>query len=644
MQELINEYYEEFKGIGARSIVRNGQVNDAFEIVVLKILYGRILDLTFDKDHIEDLEKYITTPPDSGIDIFIAKEEGDESFFDVIQVKNKALTESELRNAISTMERTISDFCSSPTNVSSESCRELLSASSLDSNNKRNCQYYVVHTGDLREFNGIKDSEHIITEVDLQILSRSKRDKVEEDTLSLAGADSFMQFGNPEDTQSAVVCNINGYDLAMLNNKYYSTEIGRNILFGHNLRESLNPKSSKSYNGMLMTIKNCPDNFWYYNNGITVVAEEVDPSTDEDGKTTINLKRFSIVNGAQTTSSLGLILQSAQRNRDTELENSLKKAYVIARILKVSDPDTENAVAIYNNTQNPITSRDMVANNKEQKTLYDKLLDASSYPPIFMEIRRGSKVPQSFNKLFVHRKTTNEGLAQLAFAGFFLQPFTAKDKKAALFNNDISQSTYNMNEIYHRVFNLNESDETQNGILFRKTKNEVDELLFSQQLYKEGKNYLKAKVQARLDDERQQYAHADADQKVSIQQRIDRDESMLETIGVCMFYFVTTYYEFNAQYGAPWNAKRYDFEKFYQDKSYRKEVVESVADFFLVRTVQFLISTAKENGKAGNINNWVRSATCQTKYLEALRSAIGYDMSLSSQYEDLMTKYKIVPL
>lgn len=643
MQNLIEQFYEEFKGVGAKAIVRNGQVNDAFEIVVLKILYGRLLDLTFDKEHIEELEKYITTPPDSGIDIFVQKEEGDEAFFDIIQVKNKSLTESELRDAITTMERTISDFCKSPLNVSSESCREMLSKSSLDTNCKKNCQYFVVHTGDLREFNGIKDNEHIINLIDLQILAKSKRDKVEDDSLSLAGKDSYMQFGNPKDDQSAVICNINGFDLAVLNNKYYSTEIGRNILFGHNLRESLNPKSSKSYKGMLETIKKCPDNFWYYNNGITIVAEEVKPKTDGEGKTSIRLKRFSIVNGAQTTSSLGLILQEATRNRDVELENSLKKAFVIARILKVNNPDTENAVAIFNNTQNPITSRDMVANNTEQRLLYEKLMDVS-YPQIFMEIRRGSKIPQSFNRAFVHRKTTNEGLAQLAYAGFFLQPFTAKDKKAALFNNDISQNLFTMNEIYHKVFNYDEVDDSACGILFRKTKNEIDELLFVQELYKEGKTYLKKKIQERLDGERVQYDSADSDQKIAIQTRIERDTGMLETIGVCMFYFVTTYYEFSAQYGNPWVAMRYDFEKFYQDKMYRKELVENIADFFLVKTVQFLLSTAKENGKSGNINNWVRSAMCQTKYLDALRSAIGFDMNLSSQYEELMKKYKVVPV
>jgi len=642
MQEQIQEYYEEFHGVGEPAIVRNNHVNDAFEVVVLKIMYERLLDITFDKDHIEDLQKYIIAPPDSGIDIFVQRGDMDDAVYDVIQVKNKALTESELRDAVTTMERTIADFCVSPVNVTSEYCRAILSASSLDKNSKKNCQYYVVHTGDTRDFNGIKDNEHVINLVDLEILAKCKRDKVEEDVLSITGEGGYMPFGNPEDKQSAIVCNINGYDLATLNNKYYSTEIGRNILFGHNLRESLNPKTSKSYAGMKKTVTTSPECFWYYNNGITIIAEEVETDKVED-ITSIHLKRFSIVNGAQTTSSLGLILQEAERNRDSATIDSLKKTYIIARILIVNDTQTENNVAIYNNTQNPITSRDMVANNPEQTALYDRLID-TTYPQIYMEIRRGAKIPQSFNKLFVHRKTTNEALAQLAYAGYFLQPFTAKDKKAALFNNDISQTQYTMNEIYHKVFNLDAEDENENGILLKKSKGEIDELLFSQELYKEGKTYLRSKIQERLDAERAQYeAESDPEQKNSIQTRIDRDSNMLEAIGVCMFYFVTTYYEFNAQYGSSWSTKRYDFEKFYTDKNYRREVVASFADFFLVRTVQVLLNTAKENGKAGNINNWVRSATCQTKYLEKLRSDIGYDMNLPTQYDELMRKYKVVP-
>lgn len=186
IDELIDEFFTLFEGKpSVNSIVRNNTRNDAFELVVLKILYGKILDLQFDIEHIDELAKYIIAPPDEKIDIFIEKESGDEQYFDVIQVKNTSLSESELKSAISDMERTISDFCKSPLNISSESCREILSSSNLGTINKTNCQYYVIHRGEKREFNGIKDNEHVLNLIDLNVLREGNQDKVEEDILSL---------------------------------------------------------------------------------------------------------------------------------------------------------------------------------------------------------------------------------------------------------------------------------------------------------------------------------------------------------------------------------------------------------------------------------------------------------------------------
>ena len=38
-------------------------------------------------------------------------------------------------------------------------------------NNKGNCRYYIVHIGDTREYNGIRDDEHILNLIDLKVLS-----------------------------------------------------------------------------------------------------------------------------------------------------------------------------------------------------------------------------------------------------------------------------------------------------------------------------------------------------------------------------------------------------------------------------------------------------------------------------------------
>jgi hypothetical protein len=111
IKELINAYYEEFHGLPSyRPIVRNNQINDAFELVVLKILFGKNLP-DFNRHNVTEFCKYIIAPPDNGIDIFYQHENGDDYAFDVIQVKNTSLDEAELRTAVLGMQRTIDDYC-----------------------------------------------------------------------------------------------------------------------------------------------------------------------------------------------------------------------------------------------------------------------------------------------------------------------------------------------------------------------------------------------------------------------------------------------------------------------------------------------------------------------------------------------------
>ena len=633
LKELQEQYYEEFKGLPSHSvIVRNGQKNDAFELVVLKVLYGKLLP-EFTKSNASVFANYIIAPPDNGIDIFFQHESGDEYSFDVIQVKNQELSESELKNCISGMERTIDDYCKDPKSVNSESCKSILSASSLDKSNKNKCTYYVVHAGDTDDFSGSNENEKVITLKNLDILYRNITEFVDSDELII---NTNMKYGNPDDNNGAIVCSINGFDLASLCNTYFSTEIGRNILFGSNLRESLITKKSKPYQSMSKTITENPENFWYYNNGITIIAKDI---IEKDDKSVV-LKGFSIVNGAQTTSALGLFLREAKKNHEETKISQLKNVYVLARILKVPGEKMRQDIAIYNNTQNPITSRDMVANRDEQKHLHSWLLD-DEYPQIFVEIRRGSQLPSDFNKAIVHRKTTNEELAQLVYASFLQRPFTAKDKKSALFNNDYTQSDYVINKIYHEVFNWDQTNHDNDGILFKKTKKEIDEVLFVQQLYKEAKRKSRDILRDRLlKAQNEKEAATTPEQIKNIDNRITGITLNLDTVGICMFYFIALYYEFKSQFEKD-PSKGYNFEKYYSDKQFRNAMIEDATNLFLNYTVKILVKTATENNKAANVNNWVRSAACETAFFDTLRAEINSDFEVEGKFDSFCDTYKI---
>lgn len=58
-------------------------------------MYGETLDCKISPENVDKISK-IVTPPDSGIDLFIETEDGDEYYYDIIQSKYK-LTEEEIR-------------------------------------------------------------------------------------------------------------------------------------------------------------------------------------------------------------------------------------------------------------------------------------------------------------------------------------------------------------------------------------------------------------------------------------------------------------------------------------------------------------------------------------------------------------------
>ena len=632
LSELQNQYYGEFKGLPSnKPIVRNGQINDAFELVVLKVLYGKLLP-DFCKENVSTFCNYIIAPPDEGIDIFFQHDNGDESTFDVIQVKNSDLSESDSKTCILKMERTIEDYCKDQRKINSDNCKDILSKSNLDKTNKNKCTYYVVHTGTVDDFSGSEENERVITIRGLEILYKNVSEYVDNDVLSMGAR---MKYGNPDNNSGAIVCSINGFDLARLCNTYYRTEAGRNILFGSNLRESLITKKSKPYLSMSKTVVECPEHFWYYNNGITIIAKDI----IEEGDDQLGIKGFSIVNGAQTTSALGLFLREAQKNSETDKIESLKKVYILTRILKVPDEKMRQDIAIFNNTQNPITSRDMVANRPEQKHLNEWLLDDTE-PQIYVEIRRGSHIPATINKGITHRITTNEELAQLVYASFKQSPFTAKDKKSALFNNDYTQTEYVINKIYHDVFNWDEADSSKNGVIFTKTKREIEEALFVQQLYKESKRVMRKTYNDRIIQAKERKeAATDADQIQKEEERIATNSLHLDTVGICMFYFIALYYEFKAQF--PTDARKiYDYERYYTDKDFRQDLIKNCTNLFLAYTVKILVKTATENGKAANVNNWVRSAACEPAFFKALRDDMASDFELEQKYFAFCENFK----
>ena len=97
IKKLIEDFYRNFAGLpNDKAIVRNNIPEDAFTLAILKVMYSEMLGYDIIPENIEKISKVIVAPPDSGIDIFIESEDGDEYYYDVIQAKYSKLTDEEI--------------------------------------------------------------------------------------------------------------------------------------------------------------------------------------------------------------------------------------------------------------------------------------------------------------------------------------------------------------------------------------------------------------------------------------------------------------------------------------------------------------------------------------------------------------------
>lgn len=120
--------------------------------------------------------------------------------------------------------------------------------------------------------------------------------------------------------------------------------------------------TGKVNRGIRDTLKEDPQRFMAYNNGIVIVADELSLGRTEDGGPGILwLKGMQIVNGGQTTAS---IYFTKKKNPEIDLKRVRIPAKVI--VLKSEDPVEEEAlisdISKFANSQNSVRQSDLSAN------------------------------------------------------------------------------------------------------------------------------------------------------------------------------------------------------------------------------------------------------------------------------------------
>lgn len=148
--------------------------------------------------------------------------------------------------------------------------------------------------------------------------------------------------------------------------KLFNTNIEMNVLY-ENVRGYI--LKSKYNSNILNTLRDEPSRFYFYNNGLTIVADDISAEkVNSNKKWKLTIDDFQVINGGQTLRTIHKFAKEHKENI-----NKLSDASVQIRIIKVNDNDLKSRISEYTNSQNTISVVDLKSMRKEQIDLEDYL-------------------------------------------------------------------------------------------------------------------------------------------------------------------------------------------------------------------------------------------------------------------------------
>ena len=213
-------------------------------------------------------------------------------------------------------------------------------------------------------------------------------------------------------------------EIRLMVNKY------QDKLFRKNVRNFLGKSTCNK--AIQETLKHEPENFWCYNNGMSILCDEASLNVE---KKFIRLVNPQIVNGCQTARSI-------ERYRG-ELRGD-----VLVRVIESKVHSFINSITRYQNSSNPVKARDFKSNDPVQVRLKHELRRRGHY----YEIKRGEEyrtmkkkfpaLKQEYPKAEEWGSISNEAVAKV-LAAVELSPATAAAKGSETFFDD---------DVYGRLF------------------------------------------------------------------------------------------------------------------------------------------------------------------------------------------------
>jgi len=169
--------------------------------------------------------------------------------------------------------------------------------------------------------------------------------------------------------------------------------------------------TGKVNKGIRDTLKNEPERFMAYNNGIVLIADDVGLDRTKDGSVGILwIKGMQIVNGGQTTASLYF---TQKKNPEVDLT----RVRIPAKIIVLKSKNTENEetlisnISKYANSQNSVKLSDLSANNPFHVEI--EKLASSTYCPNGIDRWFYERAAGSYNVMLARDGKTPAKLRQI---------------------------------------------------------------------------------------------------------------------------------------------------------------------------------------------------------------------------------------
>ncbi|PKL92205.1 MAG: hypothetical protein CVV21_05495 [Candidatus Goldiibacteriota bacterium HGW-Goldbacteria-1] len=226
-----------------------------------------------------------------------------------------------------------------------------------------------------------------------------------------------MDYKNDNAEFNAYVCNVETNIMRKMFVQF------KENLFSRNVRVFF--EKSKPNKAIQKTLEENPGEFWFYNNGITILAEKVD-IIDEKRKI-IEMYNPQIINGCQTVTTIG--------------NSKPSDAHLIARIVEVRD-ESENVQLIdgiieANNRQNPVGERDLKSNHPYQVKLQRELEPYNFYYERKKNQYNQKKIKDSKIKKMIKITNTELIRANLAFYDNLWKAFVKEDDIFSTYFDDV---------------------------------------------------------------------------------------------------------------------------------------------------------------------------------------------------------------